>query len=237
MNNLIPYNAWVKQQHKETESIGKIYGKRAKDTDGSLQSINTESREVFLTFDLCPNTIIQKDVVDYLRGESIECTIFCSAKALKLNVGFEDDLKGVDYTIEGHGDKHYTANEISEVLQKEEIDGSVEYIKERFGNDIKYYRFPNGISTPYSSGILRSMKIKAVSWFNGIMDSRTRKSTNLGKTGEISVYDKFDLIDPELIRGKIYLFHLGDNGDETIQYLKEFVEFCKTNKYSIKKLR
>lgn len=230
------YNDFVNREHEVTHSIGKIYGKRAKDTDGSLQSIDSET-SVYITFDYCPKTDLKESVLNLLREKEIPCTFFISTKSIIEDVEFEKKISGIDYSIQGHSHDHLTANEISNEDQKKEIVNNIDYLKERFKTEVKYYRFPNGISTPYSLGILKEMRIKPVSWFNGVMDSRTRTYYNLDVEGNVErVEDKFDLLKPEMLPGKIFLFHLGDNGDRTKKYLKDFIEYCTNNKITFAKL-
>ena len=230
------YNDFVKKEHKVTDSIGKIYGKRAKDTDGSLQQIDG-SESIYITFDYCPESNLNESVLNLLRSEGVPCTFFISTKSIKDDVGFEKKISGIDFSIQGHSHEHYTANEISNPTQKKEIEKNLEYLNNRFKTEVKYYRFPNGISTPYSLGILTEIGIKPVSWFNGIMDSRTRTYYELNVDGKVEkTSDKFDLLKLDMLPGKIFLFHLGDNGDKTTKYLKEFITYCKDKNLSFSKL-
>ena len=230
------YNDFVKKEHEITDSIGQIYGKRAKDNDGSLQQIDG-SKSVYITFDYCPETDLKESILNLLRSEGIPCTFFISTKSIKEDKGFEKKINGIDYSIQGHSHEHYTANEISNPTQKEEIVKNLEYLNKRFKTSVKYYRFPNGISTPYSMGILTEKGIKATSWFNGIMDSRTRTYFDLSVDGKVEkIADKFDLLKTNMLPGKIFLFHLGDNGDRTTKYLREFITYCKENKLTFAKL-
>lgn len=230
------YNDFINREHKTTASIGKIYGKRAKDTDGSLQSISG-SDSVYITFDYCPENKLDKSIIDLLKSKNIPCSFFLSTKSIKDDNQFEDKISGIDYSIQGHSHNHKTANEITNPIQKAEIEKNISYLNDRFKTQVKYYRFPNGISTPYSLAVLKDLEIEAVSWFNGIMDSRTRTHFNLGVDGKVTgVSDKFDLIKPDMIKGKIFLFHLGDNGDETVKYLDEFIKYCNDNNLTISKL-
>jgi peptidoglycan/xylan/chitin deacetylase (PgdA/CDA1 family) len=224
------YNDFIKAEHDVTASIGPIYGKRAKDTDGSLQSI-PESDSIYITFDICPGSKIQEGVLEILRKEKIPCTIFITS-----DHSIKDQLSGIDYSIQGHSNTHKTVNEISEIDQKAEIENNVKFIKYNYGTVCKYYRFPNGLSSPYSLSVLKKMGIKPVSWYNGVMDSRTRDYYKTSPTGEIRLEDKFELLKLEELKGKIYLYHLGDNGDKTEERLKEFIRYCKTKNFSFAKL-
>jgi peptidoglycan/xylan/chitin deacetylase (PgdA/CDA1 family) len=236
MSEFKSYNDFVNGEHKVTDSIGKIYGKRAKDTDGSLQSIEG-SKSIYITFDYCPETDLKESVIDLLKEKKIPCTFFISTKSIDSDSEFENKIGGIDYSIGGHSFNHKTANEISNIEQKDEIEKNLAYLKDRFKSEIKYYRFPNGISTPYSLGILKEKQIKPVSWFNGVMDSRTRTYYELNVNGNVEkVKDKFDLLKPEMLPGKIFLFHLGDNGDRTVKYLRDFIEYCSNNKLKFAKL-
>lgn len=230
------YNDFINKEHEVTASIGKIYGKRAKETDGSLKSI-PGSEDVYITFDYCPGNKLNQLVIDLLKKEKIPCSLFLSSKSIKDDSDFENKISGINYSIQGHSHNHHTANEVSNPIQKAEIEKNIDYLNSRFKTKIQYYRFPNGLSTPYSLSVLKDLNIKPVSWFNGIMDSRTRKHFDLGVDGKVKkISDKFDLIKPDMIKGKIFLFHLGDNGDETQKYLIEFIEYCKINKLTISKL-
>jgi peptidoglycan/xylan/chitin deacetylase (PgdA/CDA1 family) len=224
------YNDYVKAEHDITKSIGKIYGKRAKDTDGSMQSI-PETDSIYLTFDLCPGTKIQEGILQILKNQAIPFTVFITSDKTLVS-----EFKDVDFSIQCHSDSHKTVNEISEIDQKREIENNVNFIKKNFGIEPKYYRFPNGLSSPYSLSVLKTLGLKPVSWYNGIMDSRTRTYYTTSPTGEIKLEDKFDLLKDEELKGKIFLFHLGDNGDKTIDYLLDFIKYCKDRNMKFDKL-
>lgn len=229
------YNDFVNKEHETTLSIGKIYGKRSKDTDGSLQSIDSSS--IYITFDYCPETDLKESVLNLLRDTGIPCTFFISSKSIIQDSGFEKKISGIDYSIQGHSHNHLTVNEISNTEQVSEIEKNIEYLNERFKTEVRYYRFPNGISSPYSLAILKEKGIKPVSWFNGVMDSRTRTYYNLDIEGNVEkIEDKFDLLKPKILPGKIFLFHLGNNGDRTTKYLRDFIKYCSNNKITFARL-
>ena len=184
---------------------------------------NLGGDSIYITFDLCPSDGYNEDVVNWLIENKIEATFMLSYKWWLMNKGKDlSFLKNPLFSIQGHGYEHLPCNELSEEEQRDEIDGSIEFIKREFGKEITYYRFPLGSITDYSIKYLNSKGIRYLAWTGVILDKFKPYEERDHRRNMALTELKTNIKD-----GDILILHANKSGYKTFDTLKIIKELTK----------
>lgn len=193
-----------------------------------IKSLNDNC--IYLTFDTCPTSEVNFDVIKWLHENEIEHTIFLNSNWYKLNSSKDlSFLKSPLCTIGGHGFNHKRAFHMTYDEQYEDVLKCKDFIKDELGIDIKWYRSPWGRPNEDTHKILSTLDLRFASWSGFIFDKQSDESKiDLQKSS-------IDYIKNNIKGGEILIFHINGQGKNTLGLLKETYNILKS-KYDFKKL-
>lgn len=172
------------------------------------------SKSLYLTFDFCPTSELDKPVIDWLINNKINATFFICAKWMSNNS--DKDLSFIDnplFTIGGHGYNHIDPLEESDEEQINDINLAINFWKER-KKEIKWYRVPYGHPTDATLQLFHKLGIQCASWSGPVLD---KKSPTLdGDTFEKSN----NFIKSYLKSGDLLVAHANGEGIKTLEIIK-----------------
>ncbi|MBM7836374.1 polysaccharide deacetylase family protein [Clostridium sardiniense] len=206
---------------------------------GVLNHINTNDKVVFLTFDACGGTHgndYDKELIEYLKKEGIEATLFINSRWIDSNKDIFNDLARNNlFSIQNHGTLHKPlsvngrevykikgTNSVKEVY--DEISGNDAKIKELTGKKPKLFRS----GTAYYDDI--SVKIaKDLGYEIGGFDV-------LGDAGATFSKEQIIKQGKTVKNGSILIYHMNKPKGETFEGVKVVIENLKKAGYSFKKI-
>lgn len=208
-------------------------------TTGVLNHINTNDKVVFLTFDACGGkhgNDYDKELIEYLKKEGIEATLFINSRWIDSNKNIFNDLAKNDlFSIQNHGTLHRPlsvsgrevynikgTNSIKEVY--DEISGNDAKIKELTGKKPKLFRSGTAYYDDVSVRIAKDLGYE-IGGFDVLGDAGATFSKeqiiNQGKTAK---------------NGSILIYHMNKPKGETFEGVKVVIENLKKSGYSFKKI-
>ncbi|MGG7098374.1 polysaccharide deacetylase family protein [Clostridium sardiniense] len=208
-------------------------------TTGVLNHINTNDKVVFLTFDACGGkhgNDYDKELIEYLKKEGIEATLFINSRWIDSNKNIFNDLAKNDlFSIQNHGTLHRPlsvsgrevynikgTNSIKEVY--DEISGNDAKIKELTGKKPKLFRSGTAYYDDISVKIAKDLGYE-IGGFDVLGDAgATFSKEQIIKQGKTAK------------NGSILIYHMNKPKGETFEGLKVVIENLKKSGYSFKKI-
>ncbi|MDQ0150652.1 polysaccharide deacetylase family protein [Eubacterium multiforme] len=223
----------------EEKYKGKTPKEFSEKTTGVLNHIKTKDKVVFLTFDACGGKYgsdYDKELIDYLKKEKIEATLFINSRWIDSNKKLFSELASNKLlSIQNHGTLHRPLSvngrevynikgttSIKEVYN--EIMGNDKKITELTGKKPKFFRS----GTAYYDDI--SVKIaKDLGYEIGGFDV-------LGDAG--ATFSKKEIIaqGKKAKRGSILIYHMNKPKGQTFEGVKVVISNLKKEGYSFRKL-
>lgn len=208
-------------------------------TTGVLNHINTNDKVVFLTFDACGGkhgNDYDKELIEYLKKEGIEATLFINSRWIDSNKNIFNDLAKNDlFSIQNHGTLHRPlsvsgrevynikgTNSIKEVY--DEISGNDAKIKELTGKKPKLFRSGTAYYDDISVKIAKDLGYE-IGGFDVLGDAgATFSKEQIIKQGKTAK------------NGSILIYHMNKPKGETFEGVKVVIENLKKSGYSFKKI-
>jgi peptidoglycan/xylan/chitin deacetylase (PgdA/CDA1 family) len=189
-------------------------------------------KNLYLTFDICPSSKLDVDVIKFLLDSDYEASFFPCVQWIEMNEGKSDltFLNNSSFTIGGHGYKHIDPLKQSDDEQIEDLNKALNYWKDA-GKSIKWYRVPYGHPTETTFSFLKSKGIKCASWSGPVFDKKEERAVNLNPNEAAKFY-----IENSLIDGDIILMHANGEGINTLKVLKDLTWDLSKLGYKFKKL-
>jgi len=209
----------------------KIKGHGDKEFDpNQIQRIETEDRVLYLTFDTCPTSEVDTEMVKWLIDNKIPATIFLNVEWFNKNRDKDlSFLKSNQFSIGGHGFNHIRPLRQTESEQEVDIHKCINFIKVELDRDVKWYRSPYGKPNEDTINILTELGIRFAAWSGHVFD---KSDTDLPDPNELSLKYAKRYTKP----GDIWIFHINSEGINSLKTLKDIHEWAINNKYQFKKL-
>lgn len=223
-------------EEKYSGKVPKEWGEKAA---GVLNHINTNEKVVFLTFDACGGkggSGYDKELIEYLKKEGIEATLFINSRWIDSNKDIFDDLAKNDlFSIQNHGTLHRPlsvngrevynikgTNSVKEVY--DEISGNDAKIKKLTGKKPKLFRSGTAYYDDVSVQIAKDLGYK-IGGFDVLGDAgATFSKEEIIKQGKAAK------------NGSILIYHMNKPKGETFEGVKVVIENLKKSGYSFKKI-
>lgn len=187
-----------------------------------------ESREVYLTFDDGPSTVVTNRVLDVLKEENVKATFFIVSDRV---AGREETLKRI--AREGHTlGVHSASHEYGKIYASErsflkDVDECAAVIRKLTGITPAVYRFPGGGAHKRYAELLRGRGYTVVSWnavcgdeeIAGASAQRLLEETVKTSGGKQSV---------------VLLLHDSATHKQTAEALPRIIAYYKENGYTFK---
>lgn len=160
---------------------------------------NSESKNVYLTFDSGYEAGYTEDILKILRENDINATFFITAHYLNTSPDLVKKMIQNGNTVGNHTVNHKCLPELTDEEIKEEIMKMHNAIYEVTGYEMTYFRPPKGEFSERTTSIAKDLGYKSVLWSNAYDDWDNSKQGR-------SEYGKKKIID-NMHNGAIILLH------------------------------
>ena len=183
---------------------------------------DTEKQEILLTFD-CGYEYenLTLSILDTLKEKGVHAVFFVTMDYVKDNAEIVKRMIEEGHTVGNHSTKHPNFSECSTDRIQEEIVTLHDYVKEQFGYEMKYFRFPEGCFNEKSLEIVNQLGYKSVFWSFAYSDWDTSK-----QMGETEALEK---LQNGLHKGEILLLHAVSSTNNSI--LGSFIDSSRNSGY------
>ena len=187
-----------------------------------IWKIETNQRELFLTFDDGPHPRITSAVLDILKKHDAKATFFCIGDRVKR---FPEIYKRI--LDEGHAVGNHTMHHLNgwkSVLDEycNDVEQAAKYIKSNM------FRPPYGRMNRKQFDYVASKGMKTVMWtvLSGDYDYR------------LSPEKVYERVTTDMQQGNIYLFHDSEKAEVNMVFvLEKFIEYAKRHDYSFSSIK
>jgi peptidoglycan/xylan/chitin deacetylase (PgdA/CDA1 family) len=218
-NSFLKYGDFQRKGHNEKE-----LDKR------QIKRIETEKKEIFLTFDICPSDSLDMEIFDWLIDNHIQASLFITVESMNTHKYLNNIIENSNFTIGGHGYKHLDPLKQSIEEANRDIQAAYDWWLNEKSIKLKWYRVPYGHPTDSSINKMNSLGLKCASWTGPIFD-RKAKGVKTNPNEEAKFY-----IDNNLHPGDIWVMHPNGTGINTFDILKESTKKIKDLGFVYKKL-
>lgn len=176
---------------------------------------NSESKNIYLTFDIGYEGGFTNQILDTLKENNVPATFFITGQFVKTNPEIIERMIKEGHIVGNHTLGHPSLPDVSEEKVKSEIMGLHQEIYEKFNYEMKYMRPPKGEYSEQSLAYVQSLGYIPVMWSFAYDDWDNNKQGR-------EEYGKKKILD-NLHNGEIMLLHATarDNANILDYILKE----------------
>ena len=181
---------------------------------------DTSKKIIYLTMDEGFENDTTAGILDVLKEKGVKATFF-------LTKYFTDEMPEMVQRMidEGHQLGNHTCTHpnmpnLSIEEQTDQVMTLQNMIKDQFGYDMKYFRYPEGVYSDQSLGLINNLGLKVVFWsyaYNDYSDEQPPVDESLAKA--------VDAVHP----GAIYLLHASSTTNAA--FLADFIDQCRDRGY------
>lgn len=123
-----------------------------------------DEKSICLTFDEGYENGYTPAILDTLKEKKVKAVFFVTYDFAKENPNLIQRMIDEGHIVGNHTYRHYTMDEQSEEVQREEITYLHDYIKDNFDYTMSYFRFPKGEFSEQSLAVVKDLGYKSVFW-------------------------------------------------------------------------
>ncbi len=142
-----------------------------------------EEKNICLTFDEGYENGYTPAILDILKEKNVKAIFFVTYDFAKDNPTLIQRMIDEGHIVGNHTYRHYTMDEQTNDVQKEEVEYLHNYIKEKFNYTMSYFRFPKGEFSQQSLSLVNDLNYKSIFWSYAYADwdvnSQPDKETTL----------------------------------------------------------
>lgn len=124
----------------------------------------SDEKSICLTFDEGYENGFTPTILDTLKEKKVSAVFFVTYDFAKENPDLIKRMIDEGHIVGNHTYRHYTMDEQSQDVQREEVTYLHNYIKDNFNYTMSYFRFPKGEFSEQSLGVVRELDYKSVFW-------------------------------------------------------------------------
>lgn len=121
-------------------------------------------KNICLTFDEGYENGFTPAILDTLKEKNVKAVFFVTYDFAKENGDLIKRMIDEGHIVGNHSYHHYSMDELDTDTAKEEVTFLHNYIKDKFGYTMSYFRFPKGEFSEKTLSILKSLGYKSVFW-------------------------------------------------------------------------
>lgn len=133
-------------------------------------AITPKANQVILTFDQGYENGYTAEILDVLKEKGVTAMFFLTGDYAKSETGLVRRMIDEGHMIGNHSMNHKSIPTLSEEDAKEEIISLQEYVKEIYGYEMQYFRFPCGEYSESSLQLVNECGLKSVFWSFAYVD-------------------------------------------------------------------
>lgn len=130
----------------------------------NAQWLLNDGKKICLTFDEGYENGYTPQILDTLKEKGVKAVFFVTYDFASQNPDLVKRMIDEGHIVGNHSYRHYTMDEVSDDVAKEEVSYLHKYIKDKFGYTMSYFRFPKGEFSERSLQIVKDLGYKSVFW-------------------------------------------------------------------------
>ena len=123
-----------------------------------------DDKKICLTFDEGYENGYTPQILDTLKGKKVKAIFFVTYDFASQNPDLVKRMIDEGHIVGNHSYRHYSMDEVSDDVAKEEVTYLHKYIKDKFNYTMSYFRFPKGEFSERSLQIVKDLNYKSVFW-------------------------------------------------------------------------
>lgn len=130
----------------------------------NAQWLLNDGKKICLTFDEGYENGYTPQILDTLKEKGVKAVFFVTYDFASQNPDLVKRMIDEGHIVGNHSYRHYTMDEVSDDVAKEEVSYLHKYVKDKFGYTMSYFRFPKGEFSERSLQIVKDLGYKSVFW-------------------------------------------------------------------------
>ncbi len=130
----------------------------------NAQWLLNDGKKICLTFDEGYENGYTPQILDTLKEKGVKAIFFVTYDFASQNPDIVKRMIDEGHIVGNHSYRHYTMDEVSDDVAKEEVSYLHKYVKDKFGYTMSYFRFPKGEFSERSLQIVKDLGYKSVFW-------------------------------------------------------------------------
>ncbi|MEG0051284.1 MAG: polysaccharide deacetylase family protein [Terrisporobacter sp.] len=191
--------------------------------EAPINRVNTEEKQVALTFDVAWGSKNIEDILDILDKHNVKVTFFLVGSWVDDNEDLVKEIYKRGHEIGNHSNTHSSFIDISQEAKEEEITTTSEKIKKLTGEDCNLFRPPFGNVDMETIEVCKSLGYYPIKW-----------DVDSGDWKDIGPVHIIDRVVKNTKSGSIILFHA--NVENVDAYLDEILTNLDKRGYSMVKV-
>lgn len=135
-------------------------------------------KNVCLTFDEGYENGFTPQILDVLKDKQVSAIFFVTYDFAKDNPDLIRRMIDEGHTVGNHTYRHYTMDEVSEEVAREEVMFLHDYIQNEYDYSMTLFRFPKGEFSEQALGIVNELGYKSVFWSFAYADWDTQNQVD-----------------------------------------------------------
>ncbi len=123
-----------------------------------------DDKKICLTFDEGYENGYTPQILDTLKEKKVKAIFFVTYDFASQNPDLVKRMIAEGHIVGNHSYRHYSMDEVSDDVAKEEVTYLHKYIKDKFNYTMSYFRFPKGEFSERSLQIVKDLGYKSVFW-------------------------------------------------------------------------
>lgn len=186
----------------------------------SLNQVNTKEKEIAITFDDGPNSLITRKLLALLKENNTPATFFLVGKNISSNEQLVKAMHADGHIIGNHGYSHNRWFDLfSSSKMYDEISQTNQLIRQLTGNEPLLFRPPFGVTNPNLAKALKRADMESVGWSLRTLDT-VRNKENVLK-----------VLKNKTKPGSVVLFH--DSDEKIPGIVEEYLQWLNNNQFKV----
>ncbi len=123
-----------------------------------------DDKKICLTFDEGYENGYTPQILDTLKQKKIKAIFFVTYDFASQNPDLVKRMIDEGHIVGNHSYHHYSMDEVSDDVAKEEVTYLHEYVKDKFNYTMSYFRFPKGEFSERSLQLIKDLNYTSVFW-------------------------------------------------------------------------
>ena len=158
-----------------------------------------DENRICLTFDEGYENGYTAQILDTLKEKNVKAFFFCTYDYVRDNPELVQRMIDEGHIVGNHSYRHYNFTKIDVATATEEVTFLHDYMIEKFGYEMKYFRFPEGAFSEQALALVNSLGYETLFWSFAYADWDTSSPPDPSSA--------FDLITSSTHNGAIFLLH------------------------------
>ncbi len=123
-----------------------------------------DDKKICLTFDEGYENGYTPQILDTLKEKKVKAIFFVTYDFASQNPNLVKRMINEGHIVGNHSYHHYSMDEVSDDVAKEEVNYLHEYVKDKFNYTMSYFRFPKGEFSERSLQLVKDLNYTSVFW-------------------------------------------------------------------------